>query len=316
MWWNGATPQISARISEADMKKRDAFSSYHPIINFFYFFLVIAFSMCLMHPIALGISLFCAFCYAVELEGKKAVLFSLKFALPMMLIASLINPAFSHGGVTILCYLPSGNPLTLESILYGLGAAAMLAAILLWFRCYTHVLTSDKFIYLFGRIIPALSLVLSMALRFVPRFKTQLELVRQAQHSIGRDVSNGSIFRRVKNATVILSIMVTWSLENAIETADSMKSRGYGLHGRTAFSIYRFDDRDKTVLAWLLFCGIYLFCGTLAGGLQWRYFPRMKGVLTEPFPLSLLFVYFCLCITPVILNRREVRKWHSSKSEI
>ena len=110
-------------------------------------------------------------------------------------------------------------------------------------------MTSDKFVYLFGRVIPALSLVLSMTLRFVPKFKAQIQVVSEAQRCVGRDVSNGSVLQRLRNGITILSIMVTWALENAIETADSMKSRGYGLPGRTAFSIYRFDSRDKAALA-------------------------------------------------------------------
>ena len=110
-------------------------------------------------------------------------------------------------------------------------------------------MTSDKFVYLFGRLIPALSLVLSMALRFVPKFQAQFHVVSEAQRCIGRDVSDGGVIRRIRNAVTIFSIMLTWSLENAIETADSMKSRGYGLPGRTAFSIYRFDDRDGCSIA-------------------------------------------------------------------
>ena len=39
------------------MRNRDAFSGYHPIINFLYFALVLLFSMCLMHPVYLAISL-------------------------------------------------------------------------------------------------------------------------------------------------------------------------------------------------------------------------------------------------------------------
>ena len=46
----------------------------------------------------------------------------------MMAMAALINPAFNHEGATLLTYLPSGNPLTLESILYGLAAGARLGA--------------------------------------------------------------------------------------------------------------------------------------------------------------------------------------------
>ena len=294
---------------------RDTFSSYHPIIIFLYFSLVFVFTMFLMHPVSLLISLACALAYAVYLNGRKAVKFSLMYLLPMMLMAAIINPAFNHEGATILTYLPSGNPLTLESILYGLASAVMLASVITWFSCYNAVMTSDKFVYLFGRIIPALSLVLSMALRFVPKFKAQLHVVSEAQRCIGRDVSDGSLLWRMKNAITILSIMVTWALENAIETADSMKSRGYGLPGRTAFSIYRFDDRDKIAFIWLCFCGFYIISGWMAGGLNWQYYPIIKGALTGVFPISFQLVYLALCLTPVILNEMEDRKWRHLQSE-
>ena len=295
---------------------RDTFSSFHPIINFLYFSLVLIFSMFFMHPISLVISLVCALIYAIDLNGRKAVRFSLRMMLPMMLIAAIVNPAFNHEGVTILTYLPSGNPLTLESILYGIAAAMMLASVITWFSCYNTVMTSDKFVYLFGRIIPALSLVLSMTLRFVPKFKAQLHVVSEAQRCVGRDVSDGTMLQRLKNAFTILSIMVTWCLESAIETADSMKSRGYGLTGRTAFSIYRFDDRDKTVLIWLCFCGFYIISGWMAGGLRWQYCPTIRGTLTGVFPISFQLVYLALCLTPVILNEMEDRKWKHLQSEI
>ena len=288
---------------------RDSFSSYHPIINFLYFALVLVFTMFFMHPVSLIISLVSAFTYAVYLSGSKTIRFSLMYLLPMMLMAALINPAFNHEGATILLYLPTGNPLTLESIVYGLASAVMLASVITWFSCYTAVMTSDKFVYLFGRIIPALSLILSMTLRFVPKFKAQLHVVSEAQRCVGRDTVNGALLQRLKNAITILSIMVTWSLENAIETANSMKSRGYGLPGRTAFSIYRFDDRDKAALCWLCFCGFYIFAGWMAGGLSWQYYPIIKGTLAGPFPISFQLVYLALCLTPVILNRMEDRKW-------
>ena len=258
------------------MRNRDTFSGYHPTINFLYFALVLLFSMCLMHPVYLAISLTGALTYDIYLKGRKAVRFAVMGLLPMAVLAALVNPAFNHEGATILTYLPSGNPLTLESMLYGVAAAVMLASVVLWFSSYNAVMTSDKSVYLFGRVIPALSLVLSMALRFIPKFKAQMQTVSEAQACIGRDTKNGSVIRRVSNAIKIFSIMVTWSLENAIETADSMRARGYGLPGRTAFSIYRFDDRDKAALAWLIFCGAYILSGWMAGGTYFRYYPTVK----------------------------------------
>lgn len=291
------------------LKDRDAFSSFHPTINFLYFGLVLSFSMLFMHPACLVISMAGALTYSIYLRGRKAVRFHLLFMLPLMLVTALINPAFNHEGATILAYLPTGNPLTLESIAYGVAAATMLVSVMSWFSCYHEIMTSDKFVYLFGRIIPALSLILSMTLRFVPKFKAQVRVVSRAQRCVGRDVSNGGLLRRAGNGLTILSILVTWSLENAIETADSMKSRGYGLPGRTAFSIYRFDRRDRNALVFLLSCGGYVILGACRNALSWRYFPTMKGTGSELYPVSVCAVYLALCLAPVIIDVRENRRW-------
>lgn len=297
-------------------KTYDSFQQYHPLVNFLYFALVLGFAMVLNHPAAQIISCMCAILYAVQTEGKKAVLFTLKFCLPMLLMTAFVNPAFNHAGVTILLYFPNGNPLTLESILYGLSAGCLLVTVLIWFVSFNRVITSDKFIYLFGRIIPAMSLILSMALRFIPKFKYQMSLVTEAQRSIGRDVSTGSMLSRIKTAVIILSIMVTWALENAIETADSMKSRGYGLKGRSAFSIYKFDDRDQAAMLWIIFCGVYLICGFIVKGFGFRYFPSIRWAVINTMSISFYLVYAGLCLTPVIINASEEKKWKALYSKM
>ena len=294
---------------------RDSFSSYHPLVNLVFFAEVLGFSMFLLHPLCLAISLLCGLTYDLYLNGKKALGLCLKGILPMMVFTALLNPIFNHEGVTILTYLPSGNPLTLESILYGFAAAAMLAAVVLWFACFNAVITSDKFVYLFGRIIPALSLVLSMALRFVPRFLQQLKVVTRAQKCIGKDPSRGSLLQRLRAAGSILSTMISWALENGIDTADSMKSRGYGLPGRTAFSVYRFDKRDRQALICLLVLGAAVLAGAAFDGLTWRYFPTVKWS-TTPLSFGVLAAYTALCALPLILNWKEDRKWNALRSKI
>lgn len=294
----------------------NVFLGFHPAVNFVYFVLVILFSMFFMHPICLAISLVCGFAYSVVLKGKRAIKVNLLYMLPLLVVSALMNPAFNHEGITILTYLPNGNPLTLESVAYGIAAAAMIAAAICWFSCLEEVFTSDKFIYLFGRVIPSLSLILSMALRFVPRFAAQFRIVASAQRCVGRDISSGNVLSRAKHCLTILSVMVTWSLENAIETADSMKSRGYGLPGRTAFSIYTFRKRDKKLLLIIAGLGIYVLAGSLLGGNNFRYFPSMKGAPASLFSVSVFAAYFALCITPVILEVWEARKWKAIKSNI
>ena len=292
------------------------FKNYHPAVNFMYFTAVIVFSMVFTHPLCLAISLISAFAYSIMLSGKKAAKLDFFCLAPMILVSALINPAFSHGGVTILCYLPSGNPLTLESILYGAAAGMMLVTVICWFSCYNKVMTSDKFIYLFGRIIPALSLILSMVLRFVPRFITQLKDVSKAQKCIGRDISQGNIVKRAKNGITIISIMITWALENSIETADSMKSRGYGLSGRSAFSIFTIENRDKAAITYILTLAVYLIIGAARDGMYFTYFPYLQSVSVNIYAVSLFTAYLLLCAMPIVIELWEVRKWRAIKSRI
>lgn len=290
------------------MERKDAFSDCHPLVNFCYFLLVLLFSMFFMHPACLAISLCAGMTYNLYLRGRRA-LRSFLHLLPLLLLTALVNPLFSHAGLTVLGYFPSGNPLTLESILYGLAAAALLAALFQWFSCCTVVLQADKFVYLFGRVVPALSLLLSMSLRFIPRFGAQWRAVADAQRGLGRDVSNGPLWRRVRYGVKIFSILVTWALENAIETADSMKSRGYGLPGRTAFSIYRFTLRDGVLLGSCLAAGAYVLAGRLTGALEWHYFPAPGGGGEGLYALSVFVLYFALCMMPLALDLVYDRRW-------
>ena len=288
---------------------KDAFSTYHPVVNFIYFTLVLVFAMFLMHPVCLALSFIAAFTYSLRLNGRRVLRFNLKYMLPLMLLTALLNPLFNHQGMTVITYLGTGNPLTLESILYGLAAAAMLVTVIGWFSCYNAVMTSDKFIYLFGRIIPSLSLLFSMVLRFVPRFKAQLKTVSAAQRCIGRDTSTGTLRQRARHAIAIISIMTTWALENAIETADSMKARGYGLPGRTAFSIYHFECRDKQVLLLILCLGVYVLIGAIYGSLGFSYFPALRYAPITPYSISVFIAYPLLLTLPLIIDRKEDARW-------
>jgi len=277
-----------------------------------YFVVVIGFSMFFMHPASLVISLVCAFSYSVYLSGGKAARAGLKFLLPVVLSTAAVNSFFNHQGGTMLAFLPNGNPITFEAVAYGFAAGVMLTTVIAWFSCLNAVMTSDKFVYLFGRAIPALSLVLSMALRFVPRFRGQAKVISNAQKRIGRDMSSGNILRKARNGMRILSILVTWALENAIETADSMKSRGYGLPGRTAFSIYRFDRRDGLAVSYIFACAGIVVAGAALEVFRFRYFPTIGHISRgwhEFWTIALLAAHLALGAFPIIVNIKEDLVW-------
>ena len=183
------------------------------------------------------------FAYARE---EKAILSDMGFYLPLFLLVAVTNPLFSHNGVTPLFFM-NGNPVTLEAVVYGVFISVMVVGVLFWCKCYNEIMTEDKFLYLFGRIIPKMSLVLSMALRFVPMFKRQMKNVSRAQKAMGL-YSQKSYVDRLRGGIRVFTAMISWSLENSMELSSSMRARGYGLHGRTNFSLFKFGARDAAVL--------------------------------------------------------------------
>ena len=294
---------------------RSVFSTYHPIINFGFFCAVIGMGIFLHHPVFVGAGVLAALVYAIMLGGKGTIKFAALFALPMVLVFTVVNPLINHRGSTILFYTQHSQ-ITMEAAIYGLISGLMLASVLLWFSCYNKIMTSDKFVYLFGRIMPAISLIFSMVMRFVPNFKMQIQKISDAQKCIGRDVSNGTKKEKARHGMKILNIMFTWALENAIDSADSMRSRGYGLKDRSAFSIYRFDRRDTTALIFLIVMSCIVIVGAAAGNCSIEFYPEI--VMAE-FSLRTIIVYIAyilLCFFPIAVEIKEVAAWRLSQSRI
>lgn len=236
------------------------FDSYHPTINFIYFIAVISGTLLFNQPIFLIISLVCPFIFSIVLNGKKALIFNL-----ILLLGALIFMAFyssyNHFGITTITTNSVGNRITLESIVYGGVLGIQIISLIMWISCIHATITSDKIVYLLGRFSPRLSLYISMILRALPHIKEYTRKILVAQQGIGRGLNQGNIFQRIFNFFRIISIVLTWIIDNSAQTSRSMRSRGYLLRGRSAFSIYRFDNRDRSMVVALVVCIIIIGCG-------------------------------------------------------
>ena len=291
------------------MKKYDDnFSSYHPLVNFIYFFSVIVFSMFLMHPILVSISLIRSCIYAFYLKGKKAVRFTVVYMLPIVILMAFINPLVSHEGNTVIFYI-NGNVVTVEALIYGIMSAVMFISILIWFSSYNVIMTSDKFTYLFGKVIPSTSLIITMILRFVPRFKKQIKVISEGQKAIGRSVKDGNIFDRINHGINIISILTTWVLENSIDTADSMKARGYGLRGRSSFNYYKFTKRDGRILAVILVLIGVVITALVKGYGRIIFYPDIIINKVDFFSIVFYVSYSVLVLVPFIVDMMEELRW-------
>lgn len=276
------------------------FDSYHPVIHLCWFSAVIAFAAVFRHPVFLAIG-FVSACVCCGALGAKKMSSCLLLLAAALLLGGLYA-CFTHFGVTNLGRTAAGNFFTLESLLYGIAVWSAAATVLLWLACLHAVATADRIVYLLGRASPRLSLGAAILLRAVPRIRERFRRVDAAQCGVGRGVGQGNLFRRAKNRLRIASIVVTWALDGIGQVSASMKSRGCTLTGRTAFSLYRFDNRDRIVTLALSAAVTLTIAGCALDQTKILFDPRL--VLNPVTPASFLFyaAYAFLCLLPAILQ--------------
>ena len=284
------------------------FQGLHPAVSFTYFAAVIGLPLACMHPVLSPLSFLGAAAFLVCLKGWKSLLGTMRFLLPMMLVIVVANPLFNHRGVTML-FMLFDQWITLEAICYGITAGLSLGALILWFACYQEIMTSDKFLYLFGKIAPATSLLITMTLQLIPKLQNQLSDIRQGQEML-REQKKG-IMAKLHTAIRHTSTLIGWSVENAVDQADSMKARGYGLKRRTTFHLFHFDSRDARFLTVILILGGMCIIARAFGHGTMEFYPRMDVVITGESGIFLYCIFAVLVCLPTILEGKEAVRWRS-----
>ena len=291
--------------------KQDAFSRFHPAVNFLFFLGAIGFGVTIQHPAYLAAGIVCGVAYYLLLKGKKGLKL-IAGMLPMFLIITFLNPLFNTYGRTVL-FEYFGRKYTLEALCYGATLAAMFVLMMLWFGCYNVVLTSDKFVCLFGSLIPSLSLLLVMVLRLIPSFMRKTRQILAARDSIGKGGNEGSTLKEnALSGMTVLSALTDWALEGSIVTADSMRSRGYGSAKRTSYQIYRMTVRDWMLLAAEAVLAAVTIAVVATGGTQASY-----SYWITVSPITAGFLAYCtFLLIPIVIEIKEAVQWRIIRSKI
>ena len=285
------------------------FEACHPAVNLIYFAAVIFGMLSFQHPVFLAVSFLCTFAYSLKRNRGKALVFNLCL-LPCVVAFALYYASFHHFGKTVLWQNHIGNNMTLESFVYGNVLGLQVAGFLIWMSCVYSVFSSDKVVYLFGRVSPRLSLFLAILLRMVPRIKGEAKRIHTARKGLGRGIDQGNLWQRIKNGIRIFSMLISWTIGSLATMSDSMQSRGSTLRGRTAFSIYRFDNRDRAYVLALFACLTLTLMAMLQGITDMTYAPL---IIWKPIAAAnwVLFVgYATLCLMPLALELWTDLRFH------
>ncbi len=291
------------------------FACLHPAVNFIFYISAVAFGMFLKHPVFLVLSFFSAFTYNIVLTGKKTFKMLFLLYLPVVVFSAIINALTAHYGVTVLIERP-GNNICLEPIIYGLVSGVSFSSVMMVFSCYNKTVSSDKLMFALGRKLPKTALIINMALRFVPLYSKKLTEIGAAQNGLKNGFEGKGLTHKIKNGSDMISSLISMALEGAIETADSMKSRGYGLSGRTHYNIYCFTLTDALLTVLLLVFDVIILIGILSGEAYVLYNPSFKINEITFFSIFIYAVYFMMLMTPVYIDIKERIKWKISESKI
>lgn len=287
------------------------FEDYNPFAVAFYFLAVTGIGMFCMDPAILFLSLaggiVCFFLHCGLSQGKTHL-----YMLLLFLGMSLINPLISHNGKTVL-FVMNHNPVTLEALLYGVTASAMIIGTLYWFRSFSRIMTSDKLLYLFGGLSPKLALILSMALRYGSLFVRQARKIRQTQRALGL-YRDDNLPDNLRGGLQEFSILVTWTLENGIITADSMSARGYGTGKRSQYTLYGWRKGD-----WLLAVVSVALAAVTLFAIHSRHVVFYPQIAADPVTAKTAagyVAYGILAFLPALIQGKEAIRWRCLMSKI
>lgn len=291
------------------------FEKLNPIVLMFFYASVTIISMFATNPFIILISFISSVCFYASITDTKQYLKDFRFYLILFIIITLTNPLICQKGSTVLFNIFKID-ITMESILYGIYISGLIITVMTWFKTYNIIMTNDKSMYVFSKILPKTSMVLTVSLRFVPRVKQHIQIVKNAQMAVGMYDSGNSIKSKLKSSSNVLYSTIAWLFDNSLDTANSMDARGYRTCNRTSFSIFKFTTFDLFFLLISVLFTIISVYSMAFGNFKFSYYPEIE---MPKFTSDLLVSYICfafLCFLPLVLDIMERIKWKCSISKI
>lgn len=286
--------------------KPTAFDSLHPLIALAYFAAVLVLAMAAPHPTLLAVSLAGSVLCGVWLRGANAVAKSFAWQLPLLCIIVAINPLFSSTGTTELFRIGT-QAVYAEGYANAATMAVLLVCVMQWFSNADAVLGSDKIMGTLGGVLPTIGLMVSMIMRLVPRFVQRGRSINAALGACtaarpqkeSANAGKPALHARASDQLRISTTLMGWSMEDSLESADSMRCRGWGaVRKRTTFRRTRFRLRDAAALGVLaaLIAGASAASCLLMDG--FGFFPALHGTPASP----LIALYALLLCFPLLLE--------------
>jgi len=195
-------------------------------------------------------------CIAVSHVPLKSMLRGLKPIVIILILTAVLNMFYTDGHVILQVWKLK---LTYEGIIRAFFMVIRIVMLI----CGTFLLTyttapvalTDGLEMLLGPLkklkvpVHEMSMMMSMALRFIPTLIEETDKIMSAQKARGADFESGNLIQRAKALLPILVPLFVSAFRRADELAIAMESRCYhGGEGRTRMKQLHFESRDRLAL--------------------------------------------------------------------
>ena len=319
-------------------------TSIHPGVYLLYYFIMVLFAFIFSDPYFVVTFLVLLF-ILIALQGVSHELKNImRLFIPLSILIMILNPLLNRTGAHKI-YLWSGFFITYEAIAYGILMSLALLIVILVFSSYNRSVSYQEMLYIFSKKLPIISMIIVMALRFIPLINSRAIEVQKLNNlknnGIEMDVGDAdaldldefnsnintdydsklvnklksnkrvaAIIKEAKTLGKIMGITVSWSLEESMFTAKSMKARGYNATERTSYLSYKFSNADFAFIALIIITVGIIIVGLLHGVGMINIYPSIDFKFSN-LPFNIYYLAFIVFLLPLIyLEIKERILWH------
>ena len=215
-------------------------------------YLVILFTAQSYTGLLLGM-LFMVMCYMLARIKLVMILKSVKPILPLMIFTGILNLFFVKGETPLFKWefieiYPEGVNTALFmlirviTLIVGMSLLTYTTSPIMLTDAIERLLSPLKKIHV---PVHELSMMMTIALRFIPTLVEETDKIMKAQQARGADFESGNLIRRAKSLIPILVPLFISAFRIASELAMAMEARCYrGDEGRTRMNEMKLEGRD------------------------------------------------------------------------
>lgn len=335
-------------------------TSIHPAVYLLYYFIMVLFAFIFSDPYFV-VTFLVLILVLISLQGISSELKNImKLFIPLSILIMILNPLLNRTGAHKI-YLWSNFFITYEAIAYGILMSLALLIVILVFSSYNRSVSYQEMLYIFSKKLPIISMIIVMALRFIPLINSRAIEVQKLNNlkvngidfddeendeKDGNDETDGSddsrrldvdefnsnintdynskfvdrlksnkriaaIIKEAKTLGKIMGITVSWSLEESMFTAKSMKARGYNATERTSYLSYKFGNADYALIMLIAITVGIIIVGLLKGVGMINIYPSIDFSFSN-LPFNIYYLAFIVFLLPLIyLEIKERVLWRN-----